>query len=114
MNHLLHSTACLSPQPTPPLPQRRRLRLGRGGIGLLGALLSLQYGCSAVDDGDRAVASSAANGPASPVQGGSNVSLGGSQDFGFFRKAVDSGQVPPVESLDAAGFFAEHHTAAPL
>jgi len=41
---------------------------------------------------------------------GTNVSLGGSQDFGFFRGQLEAGQIPSLESLDAAGFFAEHHS----
>lgn len=44
---------------------------------------------------------------------GSNVNLGGSQDFGFFRGQLEAGQVPTLDSLDAAGFFAEHHTELP-
>ena len=42
-----------------------------------------------------------------------NVSLGGSQDFGYFRALLDAGQVPQEGDFDAAGFFAEHHTALP-
>jgi Ca-activated chloride channel family protein len=49
------------------------------------------------------------------VTGGANtnVSLSGSQDFGYFRRLVDAGQVPRPTDFDAAGFFAEHHTALP-
>lgn len=42
-----------------------------------------------------------------------NVSLGGAQDFGFFRGKLAAGIVPDVGDFDAAGFFAEHHTALP-
>jgi Ca-activated chloride channel family protein len=42
-----------------------------------------------------------------------NVALGGSQDFGYFRRLVDSGVMPRVGDFDAAGFFAEHHTPLP-
>jgi Ca-activated chloride channel family protein len=42
-----------------------------------------------------------------------NVSLGGSQDFGFYRDQVQAGMVPSLSSLDAAGFFAEHHIKLP-
>ncbi|MBN4059029.1 VWA domain-containing protein [Endomicrobium sp. AH-315-J14] len=45
--------------------------------------------------------------------GGSNVSFGGSQDFGYFRKLLEAGQVPHPDTFDAAGFFAEHHTELP-
>jgi Ca-activated chloride channel family protein len=41
------------------------------------------------------------------------VSLGGAQDAGFFRGQLEAGLVPSPESLDAAGFFAEHHTELP-
>ena len=44
---------------------------------------------------------------------GSNVSLGGSQDAGFLRGQLEAGMVPTLESLDAAGFFAEHHSELP-
>lgn len=42
-----------------------------------------------------------------------NVSLSGSQDFGYFRSQIAAGVVPAVGTFDAAGFFAEHHTALP-
>ena len=42
-----------------------------------------------------------------------NVSLGGAQDFGYFRSQLEAGSVPALGDYDAAGFFAEHHTALP-
>lgn len=48
-----------------------------------------------------------------PPGANTNVSLGGSQDFGFFRRQLDEGRVPEIGSFDAAGFFAEHHTTLP-
>lgn len=48
-----------------------------------------------------------------PTGPGTNVSLGGSQDIGFFRGQLEAGLVPRSESLDAAGFFAEHHADLP-
>lgn len=42
-----------------------------------------------------------------------NVSLGGAQDFGYFRAQLAGGEVPRPGTFDAAGFFAEHHTALP-
>ena len=45
--------------------------------------------------------------------GNTNVSLSGSQDFGYFRRLLDAGQVPRPADFDASGFFAEHHTALP-
>ncbi len=45
--------------------------------------------------------------------GGGNISLGGAQDFGYFRRLLDDGQVPHREDFDAAGFFAEHYLTLP-
>jgi Ca-activated chloride channel family protein len=42
-----------------------------------------------------------------------NVGVSGAQDFAVFRRALDNGQVPARDSIDAAGFFAEHFTALP-
>lgn len=50
--------------------------------------------------------------PTTP-QNNTNVSLGGSQDVGFFRGQLEAGLVPTSESLDDAGFFAEHHSELP-
>lgn len=44
---------------------------------------------------------------------GTNISLGGAQDFGYFRRLLADGIVPTSDAVDAAGFFAEHHTALP-
>lgn len=51
-------------------------------------------------------------GAASPGSN-TNVNLGGSQDFGYFRKLLDDGQVPHPGDFDAAGFFAEHYEKLP-
>lgn len=53
------------------------------------------------------------NAPGGDVTQSTNVNLGGSQDIGFFRGQLEAGLVPSVESLDAAGFFAEHHSELP-
>jgi Ca-activated chloride channel family protein len=45
--------------------------------------------------------------------GNTNVSLGGAQDFGYFRRLLASNRVPETKDFDAAGFFAEHHTKLP-
>lgn len=45
---------------------------------------------------------------------GTNISLGGAQDFGYFRRLLAAGTVPQSGDLDAAGFFAEHHTELPV
>jgi Ca-activated chloride channel family protein len=54
-----------------------------------------------------------AAGGSGQVPGNTNVSLSGSQDFGYFRRLLDAGQVPRQSDFDASGFFAEHHTALP-
>ncbi|MBA3464065.1 MAG: VWA domain-containing protein [Deltaproteobacteria bacterium] len=45
--------------------------------------------------------------------GGGNVSFGGSQDIGAFRAALDRGELPPANTLDANGFFNEHFNQTP-
>lgn len=68
----------------------------------------------AVDDADPGSASPLdGNGPAAEPIANTNVSLGGSQDFGYFRRQLDAGMVPEPGTFDAAGFFAEHHTRLP-
>jgi Ca-activated chloride channel homolog len=42
-----------------------------------------------------------------------NIGFSGAQDFGAFRRALDDGRVPPRDTIDAAGFFAEHFTSLP-
>ena len=51
-------------------------------------------------------------GPSGPT-GNSNVNFGGAQDFGYFRAVVEAGAVPQADDVDAAGFFAEHHSPLP-
>jgi Ca-activated chloride channel family protein len=53
------------------------------------------------------------SGNGTQVPQGTNVGLGGSQDFGFFRSEVEAGRIPSLAALDAAGFFAEHHSELP-
>lgn len=51
---------------------------------------------------------------AGPTPGGNtNVNIGGASDFGYFRALVAAGQVPMPDQMEAAGFFAEHHTPLP-
>ncbi len=45
--------------------------------------------------------------------GGGNVSFGGAQDIGAFRAALDRGELPMANTLDANGFFNEHYNATP-
>jgi len=42
-----------------------------------------------------------------------SVGVGGGQDFAAFRKALDEGKIPGVDSIDSTGFFAEHYTSLP-
>lgn len=48
-----------------------------------------------------------------PPMTGTNVSFGGSQDIGFMRGQLEAGRVPSLDSLDDAGFFAEHFIELP-
>ncbi|HAA56205.1 MAG TPA: hypothetical protein DCE42_15685 [Myxococcales bacterium] len=56
---------------------------------------------------------------AGPIQSGkqsgwgSNIGTGGAQDIGQFRKIIESGEIPHPNTLDANGFFSEHHTQLP-
>lgn len=50
--------------------------------------------------------------PPTPVED-TNIGLEGAQDFAYFRRLLDQGQVPRTQEFDAAGFFAEHHTPLP-
>ena len=56
------------------------------------------------------------NGTAGPGAGPGNfgnIGFSGAQDFGAFRRALDDGRVPARDTIDAAGFFAEHFTSLP-
>jgi Ca-activated chloride channel family protein len=52
-----------------------------------------------------------AGGPAG--DSGGNVGFGGAQDIGAFRNILASGDIPGPNTLDANGFFAEHHVSLP-
>ena len=54
-----------------------------------------------------------AGGFSSSPTGNTNVSLGGAQDFGYYRRLLTAGRIPETKDFDAAGFFAEHHTKLP-
>ena len=85
-----------------PAPSGNSAASGAGGSGGSGAL-PVGRGGSAADA--RAFAPS--------PTGNTNISLGGAQDFGYFRALLDAGRVPETKDFDAAGFFAEHHTQLP-
>ena len=55
----------------------------------------------------------AAHDAGAPPAWGSNIGTGGAQDIGQFRKILESGGIPKPETLDANGFFNEHHTTLP-
>lgn len=40
---------------------------------------------------------------------GGNVNVGGVQDIGVFRQIIEAGEIPGPNTLDANGFFSEHH-----
>lgn len=48
-----------------------------------------------------------------PGGGGGGVSFGGAQDMGAFRAALERGELPAPNLLDANGFFNEHYSATP-
>ena len=85
----------------------------RAGCWLL--LLSAgALACSSSKDSvSDARSSSAPNQPGAALPQGTNVSFGGAQDIGFLRDQLEAGQVPSMASLDAPGFFAEHHIDLP-
>lgn len=45
--------------------------------------------------------------------GNTNVAFGGEQDFGYFRRLLEDGQVPRVGDFSASGFFGEHFLPLP-
>ena len=85
---------------------------GAGGAG--GAAGGSAEGGSGWEAPDAGLASpdASALGDAAPAPG-TNIALGGAQDFGYFRRLLNEGTVPTSDSFDAAGFFAEHHTSLP-
>ena len=46
--------------------------------------------------------------------GNTNVAFGGEQDFGYFRRLLEAGQVPRVGDFSASGFFGEHFLPLPM
>ncbi len=44
---------------------------------------------------------------------GNNLGTSGAQDIGQFRKILEEGEIPGENTLDANGFFSEHHTQLP-
>jgi Ca-activated chloride channel family protein len=52
-------------------------------------------------------------GDVGPVPPGGNVGFGGAQDIGVFRNILEEGEIPGPNTLDAAGFFAEHFVSLP-
>lgn len=81
---------------------------GAGGGGGWGGAGGEGGGWGAPDAGAWGAESDAA-----PTPGNTNVNLGGAQDIGYFRRLLADGIVPQSDDIDAAGFFAEHHTPLP-
>lgn len=84
----------------------------------LAALATPLLGCSSLaDGGDATGAPGVPGGPSGAAAGGTpyaNVGTGGGQDFAAFRQALDQMHIPSPDTLDAAGFFAEHYTTLPV
>jgi len=72
-------------------------------------------GNNGANNGTNNGTSNATNGGSNTNNGGgnTNVALGGAQDFGYFRRLLDANRVPERSDIDAAGFFAEHHSTLP-
>jgi Ca-activated chloride channel family protein len=70
-------------------------------------------GWAGTDAGSWSYPDGGAGAPHDGGTGGGNISLGGAQDFGYFRTLLDNNQVPTTEDFDAAGFFAEHYLTLP-
>jgi Ca-activated chloride channel family protein len=88
--------------------------LGVGVVALAGALggcAGLEAG-SSTGGGAKQTSSGGSSGPLAPGAS-SNVGTGGGQDFAAFRLALDQMRIPSPDSLDVAGFFAEHYTSLP-
>ncbi len=74
-------------------------------------LAGLALGCGAADQASGRAAGGGGGGGGVDVGGpggASGISPPGAQDFGLFRQILARGDLPGPETLDAAGFFAEH------
>lgn len=70
---------------------------------------SLTLGCGAADKASAVAGGGGGGGVDVGGPGGaSGISPPGAQDFGLFRQILARGALPGPETLDAAGFFAEH------
>ncbi len=97
--------------------------MARSWIGvllLLSGAVTLAAACSEI--GGSSSSSRGASGPPNPgapapagTGGGvsTSVGTGGGQDFAAFRQALDQMRIPSPDTLDEAGFFAEHYTSLP-
>ncbi len=95
-----------TPQPLRGRPRRGRWRAGASLAALLLGFASLLAGCGGGD------ADYGAGDPgAAPPTG--NVGFGGAQDIGQFRNILEAGGIPAANTLDPAGFFAEHYVELP-
>lgn len=88
----------------------RNLGRAAGVLGVI-AVWQLFTGCANQAADNRA---SGGGGSTNGGQGpGGNVAGSGAADFEAFRAALDQKQLPSPDSIDPAGFFAEHYTALP-
>ena len=94
---------------------RKNIWLSAVGVASLAMVpIGGALGCASEDDSGAATWSAGMeNAPGGEPPEGSNVSFGGSQDIGFLRGQLEAGQVPSLDALDDAGFFAEHHIDMP-
>lgn len=82
---------------------------------MLSTLVLVAAGCSGASDASD-IGPGEGGGGGSPDDGsqtGNGVSFGGAQDIGEFRAALDRGELPAPEMLDANGFFNEHYNEPP-
>ena len=98
---------------TPGIRRRQRRAVSVFTMLALPVLGLSQIGCADTGGATNIQGSGPSTGSPQGAPAGSNVSFGGSQDVGFMRGQLEAGQVPSRDSLDAAGFFAEHHTELP-
>ncbi|MDH5670905.1 MAG: VWA domain-containing protein [Myxococcales bacterium] len=87
---------------------------GGSGSGSGTSTTSGSFGNTSGDPGTNpATADTGAAATAPQTATNTNIAFSGAADFGYFRSLLEAGIVPTTADFDAAGFFAEHHTALP-
>lgn len=85
-----------------------------GGDAANGAPINPGQGMGAGGSGTGGSGGSGGGGGSGAAPGSfGNVGVSGAQDFAVFRRALQEGRIPARDSIDAAGFFAEHFTSLP-